>query len=840
MSIEVLLAEISDSSGAARKFYFPGWSTTLKDSDVNVGAVAGNRRFETLPGVTGGAAYLPVIPPGVLMAVEFRVEYIVGGTVGVGVCRSTETFSSAPGDTASSAVLRSDGFFRTNSVNTATSFGGFTSGDIITVFADTLTTPGSCRLWFRKNATFNSISNFNALATPDITFSTGTGDFHFYAGASASQTAIYVPSGFESELHTRELLGFDRWLYATSGTESQFTETLRFSTLPYTTRETDTPANTPFDPIILGEVEYSRDLGLWIWGDSRSATSIGFLDISDPTFKYDYLLSMVSRDLTVRFYTVGEGESYSTKTLLATLLVEKVECQPGGIKRFVLKDRSTALDVPILQTRYTDAIPNVNLRGKFRNTGYGIPQNVELVPLDLSNLIYEVGDVVRRNTGTLRDQGLSVSTFTDTAINIEEANAFRRTTAPAGVQTMSGLTYRKDAQIIGAAQGGEFTGWTGDNPDGWTVTETAPNNIVTQTIAGRARFLSNGGATVQISQNHGLASTERCGWEIHVVSRVSGRLFVVSGGVTLHTLQEVGFYKNVHVFPMPGADFSIRVPAGETADITIEYVRAWKMQRTDELPAAIRFLVQDRGGFASADIVSSDYDNLPNEFQSGTAQTTQLVADYFDSQINVSDAVTRLLNTFLCSWYISSDGKFRVARWRAPTTLDTPLFSFDSSNIVKDSLSIDFDEMAGLATDIKWVKNFRPLTDAEFAGAVSATDRALLREEFQQNTISQGKIALCYKSAVARFFESVFSSSGFPLVARNLAFLLRDLSAVPRYFFRFRAFASDPAMLSLKLGDFVQFTLNEDLSAFSSQRILRVKKISGKYGSKELEFVLWG
>lgn len=849
MSTKIILAEISDPALTRRKFYYPGFSTSLKGTAVDIDP-GGDYSFycgDEVTAQTGGAALLPAIPLDSFCYFEVRPEYISNGLLGIGVCRAGTNYNVAPGNSSDCAVYRSDGQFRQNSVNTAaTLIGSYTDNDIIGVFVDTKTTAGSARVYFRKNNTFQD-ADFNSLGTPDITLSSGSGDFHLYVGfagnAGFNATLTYVTSSEFTSPFLKNAYAFDRYNYALSGSETQFTETLRFSTLPYITKSTDSPANTIYEPRILNDIEYSRDLGLWIWGDSRTSTSIGFLEIADPEGKYDYLMMTNCRDLRLTIYQVGEGDAYSTKTLLATLIIDKVEYVANGSKRFYLRDRSTALDIPILNSTYSTAIPNTSLQGKPRPFGYGILNWVEPQPVDLVNLIYDLGDVNRRNVASYRDQGLIVSTFAETAIPLAEVNGFRRTTAPAGVQTIQGLTVRKVAQTIAAAQGSEFTNWTADNPDGWTVTETAPNNIVTQTVAGQARFVSNGAATVQILNNHGVASSgdERVYWEIEVSARVSGRLQVMVGGFNVQTIQEVGFYKGMYIFSPGTTDFAIRVPAGETADISINYARVWRSVRTDIFHYALENLLFDKGGLTSADVVSADYNTVSIDFQNGTHSNPNAVTDYFDSQTNVSDAVTSLLGTYLCGWYIDSSFKFRVVPWRLPLSGDVSQFTFDRSNIVKDSLSIEFDELAGLATVIRWGKNQRVLSDAEFAGAVSAADRAALREEFQSLTSANSRIADCYKSAIGRFYDTVFNASTWTNSPRALAHLVREMAAVPRNFFRLRACASDPTMYSLKLGDVVTLRYYEQGGTFFlAERKLRVKKISGKFGSDELEFVLWG
>ena len=62
-----------------------------------------------------------------------------------------------------------------------------------------------------------------------------------------------------------------------------------------------------------------------------------------------------------------------------------------------------------------------------------------------------------------------------------------------------GVGSKSSARDLGLFVNGDFSDWTGDNPDNWTVISEDANNYVTEQAPG-ARMVSNNTATVSLRQ----------------------------------------------------------------------------------------------------------------------------------------------------------------------------------------------------------------------------------------------------------------------------------------------------------------------------------------------------
>jgi hypothetical protein len=200
------------------------------------------------------------------------------------------------------------------------------------------------------------------------------------------------------------------------------TQTFYVSTDGYTSLPTDTPANTPFLPVLV-DPGY---LGVSAYSDARTGGAtkleVGEMILANADGALDGWLdySFDGRPVTIRSTTVGAsgavGAYPSSFTTVITATVESVEADWKTII-IRLRDKQWKFQLPILTTRYggTNSLPAGldgtanDIKGKVKPRIYGKVLNAAPPCCNTSLLIYQVSDGAINSVDAVYDRGAALT-----------------------------------------------------------------------------------------------------------------------------------------------------------------------------------------------------------------------------------------------------------------------------------------------------------------------------------------------------------------------------------------------------------------------------------------------
>jgi len=115
---------------------------------------------------------------------------------------------------------------------------------------------------------------------------------------------------------------------------------------------------------------------------------------------------------------------------------------------------------------------------------------------------------------------------------------------------------------------GDFTNWTGDNPDSWTVLNEDANNYVTE-VSGQCRMYSNNTATIQIKQSNVIYAGVTYRVDIDIVEAITGTIRFQFNGANFTAFGSVGSFTH---YITPTSDGYFAITRNEACDITFDNV----------------------------------------------------------------------------------------------------------------------------------------------------------------------------------------------------------------------------------------------------------------------------
>lgn len=192
---------------------------------------------------------------------------------------------------------------------------------------------------------------------------------------------------------------------------------LRYATAGYTTRATDMPADTYYDPRVLQCVLLRQELPRGFAG--AAAVSYGELVLAngDAALSHLVYLGLDGQELVVR--EGSAGAPYATFGVVLRVTME--QAVPDGDKlRIRLKDSASALAVPLLIATYAgnNSLPaglegGAELKGRYKPRLYGKVLNLSPMCVNTSRLIYQVHDGAVYDITAAFDRGVSLTRGTD-------------------------------------------------------------------------------------------------------------------------------------------------------------------------------------------------------------------------------------------------------------------------------------------------------------------------------------------------------------------------------------------------------------------------------------------
>jgi hypothetical protein len=448
---------------------------------------------------------------------------------------------------------------------------------------------------------------------------------------------------------------------------------------------------------------YRRGISVWPWERRRSGGSpISALELHNRGGRYDGLALADLRDEPVRGYW-QEASALAPVRQFYTR-ADRVELGGADRARVLLRDRSALLD------KHLDKA--ACLFGFVRVAGVALTGARDFI---VSHHPY--------TTFTVKDGGNTVTNWVH--LPVTNGAGFRRTVAPTKRTCAYEVRhYRKSALL--PLTNSNFAAWTADNPDGWTPTETAPNNIVTQS-AGRARFVrANPGSTVKIVGT--LTGTPAAVNFLRVVvsSFVSG-----SVDVTLYAAGVAKATANIQcgdgeywipLQPSGGvgaAPYTLEIAATAGTDLCVDDVEFWTATAAINSPystiiGAAQLLLEDTAGFTSSEWT---YDN-----HFGFAWYSSPVGTWSDARPLLRASLETLLDGVLGDWYTDADDVLHLAQLPVPSS-GLSRATLTASDILE--LEAEDDTAPALSDFLRTDLNFSQHAESDIDGVLYTSDPVL-------------------------------------------------------------------------------------------------------------------
>lgn len=610
----------------------------------------------------------------------------------------------------------------------------------------------------------------------------------------------------------------------------------------YCSQSSDSPPDRYFAPRIApdGDPTYTRGISIAQWSGGNTGTPLGNCTLLDPAGDLDSWSQYDLRDMAIQYLMGSPTAALSTFVVYGNAVIEKLEGENEQIKRIVHKDTLAQLDTPWQKNAYPSSVPNVYLEGKPLPVAFGFCTWVPLITADAAQLEYHVHDDEWGGVIELRDQGVAVTAGTGWDYGSRtDAVGVRRLTNPAGKQVAS----IRGQVTLGAdvlAGNGTFTTWTSDNPNGFTVIETSPS-LVTQTVAGTARFVRSTAVTLQLATSSGttLTAGQLYYVTIQCVTWVSGSLLVreQGSGIILCTITKVGTYRFAFVASVTG-DIGLRMASN--GDLTVDNWFVYPATLVERITSIVPYIVRDRMG-----LDASMYDSTSLTTLDAAAPYKHGVYDA-DGKRGI-DILRQVMRGYTGDLWVDRLNKIKVGRLTAPTITGGET-TFSNIEIFGD-IKVRPDLAPGLSDRLAGVPNFGPHTDSEIAGSVisagSGQLAAQLKERYLAIKTGVGALSGAYETARGRPpVETVLSDA--TQVQAEATRIVGSLWNVPRVFIEFSAFVDggngyllEPFQTHiLNLERIVNQSTVADRYALQNHPVVLVQ-ISSRPMSDLVDFVVW-
>ena len=559
-----------------------------------------------------------------------------------------------------------------------------------------------------------------------------------------------------------------------------------------------------------GDTEFTASIHLpFPWGGNKSGQPLGRLSISNKDGRYDSLRNFDLRDSDLAVYEMLDG----LPAHFATVLCDSLTMDQESKVSIVSRGRDSKLDIHIDSPIVTVG----RVSGAVKSTS-----------VEAAELVWQVTHSPYFTVSAVQDQGLTVVRGTSWVYaRAEQTSGFRRLVNPAGKMTSDPTVYRRTSTV--AITNGNFSAWTGDNPNGWTVTEAAGTAEIKQN-GGGARFHRTSGALLcemtQAIVGATIPATEldQVFAVITVSAYVSGDVQVVgsAGSLTAVGINGVGTYYvplNTNTSP---TSITVRCSTALT-DLTIDNISIEYGRRTDQPDLTWPWLLEDYAGFSSS------------EYSIGAmpaAYSDQFFnwGWWFSDRPTVRRIIDKLNQSILADYYTAPDGKlkFVVALNPEDQTTTASLTELDAIG----PMSVR-DDLAPALTD-RFLHSIRheQYADSELAGAVTGINRvSYTRRGYPYDPVQNYHTFYAHANGAAPF-ESA-QDSGLQYTLRPA---LRDMYEFKKAFFK-RSFKATSAN-SVNPGDYVLLQARRfGLSA--GKKVMVVSK-RRKLLSPKTELEFWG
>lgn len=627
-----------------------------------------------------------------LVYCEYEVEAIDGNDIEIGLAKPTRTTSGYLGSDALSWGYSYAGNLWHNSAATAT---GITFG--LLDRPGFIWQPSSGKVWFTKNGTPLSGSP---------TAGTGAHYTNVTGGFMRPGASVWTTTGVNGRVrlcsHLSEQVYCPTYCRSWDGS----------NVLP----------SMHFRGVLQSNPEIRESLSLYAWANNKASGSpVGSVDISNVDGFYDNMATGDLRDQRLTIYEASSVYPNSTEWV-ATVNIDDAQFIDDKTMRILPRGVDSFLDKRVSSQVF--AIGGLNRApARMKNA---------------STLLYEIEQAPFLGVVNVYDMALSVSTWKHAPFVDGEGHGIFRTINPVGKQAASALIYRSTGELT--ITNNDFTTWTADNPNNWTITETAPNSLVTQSGTA-ARFLRNAGAAnCRAKSDRNMARVASSGGHTHfvkvvVTAYVAGDLCPAADmggfGVTIFGtgigITGPGTYYFGFSFTtgFPGDGFFM-LHANDTTDLTVDSVNLYTVESTQSFAPAMRYLLEDVCGLSS-----SAY-TLPTD----TLTRTPGISYWSDRQPTIREVVDEICKNYHVSYYTSPKGLLTFVQMPEIDT-STSVLTLEEIDAL-DALKIERDRAPNLSNQAIYSPTYNPHSDTEIAAAVSATDRSYVTRGHYINKLASG------------------------------------------------------------------------------------------------------
>lgn len=574
----------------------------------------------------------------------------------------------------------------------------------------------------------------------------------------------------------------------------------------YASHPTDSPAARFYTGRIVEDTDptYERAANVPQWQEpGRASPPIGGFDLDNSDGKLCDWRAYDLRDMPIRWRMGDPLAALSTFAEVGRSVIDDCEESVETLLRITHKDKLALLDRVLNDRTYPSGVPNAQLEGQPVPILFGGPHSwLPLVHVDPTNLEAHVHDDELGGVSALLDQGVAITFGTGYDVGTRtDGTGVRRLTNPNGRQV---VVARGQVTLGADALGGvgEFTNWTGDNPDGWTTTETAPS-VVTETTADQCRFNRSTASTVRIQTPGNVVTNGSLYYlEVVCVSYTSGTLVVsIVGGNTVCTITKAGTYRVGFVATATGA---LRLDAtANPTDLRIDGLYLHPATLVERLPAWLAHLLVDRMGLEAADYDSSGATTMDS------AKPYKLGRYIGQQPLRAVDLLRETFDSYTGWFYVDRLDVLKFGYLVVPTT-GASVQTFTDVELYGDVL-IRPDRAEALSDRVAGQRNYAVHEESEIAGSLYTTGAgrilaAQLKEQWQAIRRSATPLAAYYVNA--RTAEPLPTLLTDAAQVQTEATNVGTLWNVGRVFYRFQAFVEGGAGYLLEPGQVV--TLQSD------------------------------
>lgn len=183
-------------------------------------------------------------------------------------------------------------------------------------------------------------------------------------------------------------------------------EPLYLSTTGFTTRPTDDPISTTFQPRLKGQLTYKRSGSCIVWERDQAVGTVGTIDIDNTDGALDFWFTEVWRNRSVVIKRGLETDEYADFVEVARCVVDSISAPNWYTIRLSLRDKGALLDVPLQSNLYPALTFAPGLQGTPRPVCIGLCEGVPLVLVNSADLEYDVHDDTTFDVEEVTDQGV--------------------------------------------------------------------------------------------------------------------------------------------------------------------------------------------------------------------------------------------------------------------------------------------------------------------------------------------------------------------------------------------------------------------------------------------------